>query len=139
MIIHKHFMPQQHYGHKGFITLISVLLVSVVGLTIAMSLILLGLGFSKTSLASVQSNQSKALVNACVEEALEQIQINANYTGTNNLSLGSGTCTYTVSGIAPNKSVTASGIVGTIIRKVRVSTSAVVPKILISSWQEVAN
>ena len=132
-------MRQQHCGHKGFITLISVLLTSVVGLTIALSLLLLGLGSSKTSLALSQSNEAKSLANACAEEALQQIRTSTSYAGSGDLTLGQGICTYTVTGPSVPKTITASGTVGTIIRRVSISVNAVNPRIVISSWQEVAD
>ena len=46
---------------NGFITLVSVLVVGAVGVAIALSLILIGLGSSRTSIAVEQSNQAKAL------------------------------------------------------------------------------
>ena len=128
------------YRSEGFITLISVLIVGAIGVAIGTSLLLLGLGSSRTSFALVQSNQVKALANACSEEALQQIRDSTPFSGTGNLTLGQGTCTYTVTKLTgQNRTITASGTVGTIIRKVSISLDKITPNINVTSWQEVAN
>lgn len=124
-------------NNQGFITLISVLIVGAVGTAIAVSLILLGIGSSRTSFAVEQSNQAKALANACAEEALQQIRDSTPYTGSGNLSLGQGDCSYTVTSQGgQNRTITASGTVGTIVRKVEVVIDTINPAIEIVSWKE---
>ncbi len=124
----------------GFITLISVLVVGAAGIAIALSLILLGLGSSRTSFAVEQSNQAKALANVCAEEALQQIRDSTLFTGNGNLTLGQGNCAYTVTSQGvQNRTVTASSTVGTIIRKVKVIINNINPAIQVVSWQEVDN
>ena len=127
-------------ANQGYIVLITVLLIGAVGAAIAVSVIWLGLGRSKSSFALEQSNQAKALANACSEEALQQIRDVTAFTGTGSLTLGQGTCSYTVTlGIGENRTITSSGTVGTIIRKVNVIISAINPTITVTSWQEVAD
>ncbi|MFA6588624.1 MAG: hypothetical protein WCT08_06200 [Patescibacteria group bacterium] len=124
----------------GYIALISILILGAVGVAVAVSVLLMGLNNSKTSFAVEQSNQSKALANACAETALQQIKNLNSYSGTGNLSTSQGNCAYTVTNTGgQNRTVTASGTVGTIIRKISISISAITPTIAISSWQEVAN
>lgn len=125
---------------KGYITLLSTLFLVTIGGVVAGSLILLGLGFSRTSLALDQSNQAKALANACAEEALQQIRSLTSFTGTGSLTLGQGSCSYSVtSGGGENRTITASGSVGTIVRKIAITVTAITPNITVASWQEVAD
>ena len=125
---------------QGFVALISVLIVGAVGVAITTSLLLLGLGSSRTSFALEQSSQARALANACVEEALEQIRNNTLFSGTETLTLGQGNCNYTVIvQTNENRTITATGTVGTIIRKVKVTLDTINPNINITSWQEVAD
>ena len=124
----------------GFITLISVLVVGAVGVAIMLSLILLGLGSSRTSFAVEQSSQAKALANACAEEALQQIRDSTPFTGTGSLTLGQGTCSYTVTSQGgSNRTVTASGTVGTIVRKLKIIINQINPTITVTSWQEISD
>lgn len=126
--------------NEGFVALISVILIGAVGTAIAVSVILLSLGSSRTSFALEQSNQTKALVNACAEEALQQISDSTPFTGTGNLTLGQGSCSYTVtSQSGQNRTIIATGTVGTIVRKVKITIDKINPDINITSWQEVAD
>ena len=127
-------------NNSGYITLISVLVVGAVGIAVTLSLILLGLGSSRTSFALEQSNQTKALTNACAEEAMQQIRDSMSFTGNGNLSLRQGTCNYTVTSQGgQNRTITALGTVGTIVRKVKIIISKINPTITVTSWQEVAD
>lgn len=124
----------------GYITLLAVLVVGAVGMAIATSLLLLGIGASRTSFAHEQSQQARALANACAEEGLEQIRLATAYTGTGNLTLGQGICSYTVTTTGgTTRTVIASGTVGTLVRKVSIVVTVLNPTITLSSWTEVAN
>ncbi len=131
-----------HYKKQesGYITLISVLVVGAVGVAVTLSIILLGLGSSKTSFAVEQSDQAKAIANACAEEALQQIRDSSSFVGSGNLTVGQGTCGYSVSSQGgENRTVIASGIVGTIVRKITIVINSINPLIRVTSWQEVSN
>ena len=136
MIFQKHSMGQRVYDN-GYITLISVLIALALGSAIAFSVVLLGVGSSRNSISMDQSYKAKALADTCAEEGLQQIRSATAFTGTGNLSLGQGTCTYTVTNTGgTNRTVVASGTVGQVVRRVQVSITAISPKIVISSWQE---
>lgn len=140
MILVKHFMAQPPFVTRGYIALITVLVTGAVGVAIAVSVVLLGLSTSRTSFAAQQSLQARALADACIEEALQQIHDSTPYTGTAGLTLGQGSCSYTVTSQgAQNRTVISTGTVGTIIRKVKVIISGINPTISLTSWQEVAN
>jgi hypothetical protein len=125
---------------KGFITLIAILIVGAAGVTIVSSLLLFGIDNSRTAFAIEQSNQAKALANACAEEGMQQIRNSTPFTGSGGLTLGRGTCTYTVTSQgSQNRTVTTSGTVGTIIRKVKIIINKINPSIIVVSWQEVDN
>lgn len=125
---------------QGYIALITVLVIGAVGVAVAVSVILLGVGSARTSFAIEQSNQAKALANACAEEALQQIRDSVLFEGTGNFTLGQGSCTYTVAKLTDqNRTITATGTVGTIVRKVSIALDEITPSINITSWQEVAD
>lgn len=127
-------------NQKGYVTLLSTLFLIAIGGVVASSIILLGLGFSRTSFALEQSNQAKALANACAEEALEKIVESTPFSGSATMTLGDGTCTYTVTKLTgQNRTITSSGTVGTIVRKLSIVIDTINPDINITSWQEVAD
>lgn len=126
-------------NQKGYITLLSTLFLVAIGGIVASSLILLGLGFSRTSLALDQSNQAKALANACAEEALLKLKQNLSYTGNETITLAQGSCQIQdVKGAGPNRIIKTTGTIGTIIRKVEVKVK-ISPSFTLSSWLEVAD
>lgn len=132
--------PCARKNPKGYIALITVLVIGAVGVAMAISVLWLGLGWSQSSFSLLQSNQAKALANACSEEALQQIRDSTSFTGTGSLTLGQGTCSYTVtSGGAQNRTVTATGTVGTVVRKLKINLDKINPSINVTSWQEVAD
>ncbi len=125
---------------RGYIALITVLITAAIGLAIVVSLLLSGLGSSRTGISLEKSNQAKALANACAEEALQQIRDSVPFTGTGGLTLGQGSCSYTVtSSGGQNRTITSSGTVGTIIRRVKITIDKITPDINITFWQEVAD
>lgn len=133
-------MEQRRLGinNTGFITLISVLVVSAVSVTITTTLILLGLGSSRTSLVLEQSIQAKNLANSCAEEALEQIRRNSSFSGPGGISLNNRSCSYLITDLGgQNKLINTSSTVGTVVRKVTVTINTVTPLINVASWQEI--
>lgn len=124
----------------GYITLISVLVVGAVAVSITFSLILLGIGNTKTALSLDQSKQAWGLADACGEEALQQIRDSTPFTGTGNLTLGQGSCIYTVTNQGgQNRTINSTGTIGTIVRKVKIVLDKITPSLNITSWQEVAD
>ncbi|MCX6716847.1 MAG: hypothetical protein NTV72_02910 [Candidatus Taylorbacteria bacterium] len=122
---------------KGFTTLFIVIILGslVTGLVIAFSISSVWSIRGNTNL--VNSNISKALVNACAEMALETLRLNNNYTGTGNISLNGNSCSYSISNTGGNtRAIVASSTVSGTIRKVNVNTSTFNP-ISITNWQEV--
>ena len=69
-------------GPRGYIALISLLIIAAAGLTIALSVSLTGLGTVQLSLADVQASRAKSLANSCLEDGLERLRLSWNdYSG----------------------------------------------------------
>ena len=133
------FKTKKLNAKRGYITLMSVLVVAAIGTAIAVSIISLGLGVSRSSFALEQSSHAKALANSCAEEALQQIRDSTSFTGTGSLSLAQGVCEYNViNDGGQNRTITASSTVGVIARKVKIIVDTINPTINISLWQEVS-
>ena len=125
---------------QGYITLISVLVVSAAGVLIATSLLWLGMGSSLSSFSLEQENQAKALANACAEEGLQQIRTSTPFAGSGNLSFETGSCSYLVINQGgTNREIQAIGSSGTMIRRIKVNIDAINPTLNISFWQEVSD
>ncbi|MBI4252914.1 hypothetical protein HY623_01890 [Candidatus Uhrbacteria bacterium] len=134
-------MNEKDYNnHNGYAALISVLIAGAIGVAVATSLLVFGVGVSRTTFSREQSGQAQALADACSEEALQQIRDATVFSGTGSLTLGQGTCIYTVTSQGgSNRTVTASGTVGATVRRVRVIINAINPTMSLVSWQEVAD
>lgn len=126
--------------HAGYVTLLSVLIVGSIGAALAVSLILLGLGSSRTSFALHESTLAKALSDACAEEALEKIRDVPSFSGNGVLNFGQGICNFTVQSTGgENRTVSVSSTVGSVVRKVKITLDKITPQINIVSWQEIAD
>ena len=126
-------------GSGGYVALMTVIVLGMVATVIATSLVLLGLGHSRSALSENQSTQAKSAADACAEEALRQIRVTPAYTGINvaGPTLVGSTCTYTVTNTGGNnRQITTTGIAGNNTRKVSISITALTPNIVFSSWQE---
>ena len=125
---------------EGYVTLLSVLVVGAVGLAITVSLVLLGLGASQSSLSLEKSAQAKSLANACAEQALQEVRNDINLSGSGNLSLTQGSCSFTVANTgSESRLIIASGQAGKAVRKVKLNIDQINPQINILSWQELAD
>lgn len=123
-------------NNQGFIVLTSFLLILAIGVAVILHIYLSGIDYGRSSLSLEKSAQAKNLANACAEDALAQIKYNNSFTGTISVTMGQGNCLATIAnggGGVRNISVQAS--VGSIIRNINISTSAINP-ITVSSWQE---
>jgi hypothetical protein len=126
-----------HNTKKGYVALITVVILGVVATVVATSLVLLGLGHSRSALSENQTSQAKTAADACAEDALRQIRLSSSYTGTGNLTLTGATCSYTVTNTGgTTRQVVSSGVSGPNTRKNTILISALSPNIVFTSWQE---
>ena len=125
--------------NDGYIALVTALIVGVVSTVILVSLLVLGLGYSRSSQSSSFLAQARSLSNACAEDALRQLRANSNFTATNTVvSLGNGTCTYSLTNTGGNnRQINSHCDVQTVTSKLQINVTSLNPKIIISSWQEV--
>ena len=131
-------MEKCYNNQKGYIVLLTILLVGAVGLSIAVSIILLGIGQNRSTLSSNSFIAAKSQADACVEEALQQIRTDDTFAGSGSLSLDGGNCTYEVINSGGDlREIHGAGSVANSTRKIKVNIDAISPMINISSWQEV--
>ncbi len=126
---------------KGYIALISVILMSALGLSIMLSVIAAGVDASITDFSLQQLGGARSLASSCAEEALEKIFETSTSTSNGNLSIGSGTCSYLITSTSSGQNITISstGLLGTVTSKIKVVIATTTPGITLSSWEEVAD
>lgn len=123
---------------SGYVALLSVLILGAVAASIGIALLVSGIDSQRSGLVGQQSKQARALATACAQEALQTIHDTTSYTGTSNLTLGQGSCTYTVTNTGvSSRTIVVSGVVGNVVKKIQVYVTIGSSSISVTSWQEV--
>jgi len=121
----------------GYVALLSVLIVGAAATAIALAVLLTGTDAQRAALVLQRQRQARGLAVACGEEAAQQVHDNIAFSGTNNLSLGQGSCTYIVAGsTATTRTISATGTVGTVVKKVTATITVGATTLTMSSWKE---
>lgn len=122
----------------GYIALISIIIIGAATMAVAITLLTTGTDAQRSVLVSQQAGQARQLSNACVEEALQKIHDLTSFTGSGSVTLGTGSCTYTVASTgASTRTIATTGTVGGVVRKAMVYVTINTSNISITSWQEV--
>jgi hypothetical protein len=125
-------------SQRGYIALLAVLIVGAAATAIALALLTVGTDSQRVTLVEQQSIQARQLASGCAEEALQRMHDNTAYASTGSLTLGAGSCTYTVTNTGgTTRTISATGTVNSVIRKVTVYATIGSSSISITSWQEV--
>ena len=123
----------------GYIALMFVLIVGAAALAISLTLLMVGTDRQRETSVDQQATQARALADSCADEALQRIHDNIAFSGTDSLSLGAGTCSYTVTVTSGTvRTIATSGMAGNVVRKDQVSVTIGTSSISITSWQEVS-
>lgn len=126
-------------NESGYVALLAVLIVGAAAAAIGLVLLTTGIDSQRAALVEQQSKQARELAVACAQEALQIVHDNIAFSGTNALSLGQGSCTYTVTVTAgTTRTIVTSGTVGNVVKKVQAYVTIGSSTISISSWQEVS-
>jgi Tfp pilus assembly protein PilX len=135
-------MVVQHYENKktgGYIALMSVLIVGAIGALLVFSMLQWGITDTSITIATSDAQQAYATAHGCLEELLEQVRDSSLTAGSATLTIGAGTCLYTISSpTLSTRKILATGIVGNATERVEVVVSALSPKITLTSWKELA-
>lgn len=125
---------------KGYIALISVILMAALGLGIMLSVVAMGIDASKTDFSLQQSGAARSIASSCAEEALQRIVETGTTTTGGNLAIASGTCSYTVTSTnGQNITIQSTGVLGTVTSKINVVIATTTPSVSLSSWEEVVD
>jgi hypothetical protein len=124
---------------QGYIAILTVLIVGAVATAIGTTVLILGADSQRSALIEQQSKQARFLAVACGQEGLQILHDNTGYIGTANLTLGQGTCSYTVASTGTStRTITTSATVGNTVKKIQISVTINSSNISISSWQEIS-
>ena len=134
-------IPVLQQNSRGYIALVSVILMSAIGLAVMLSVIAAGVDATRTHFSLQQSGGARSLASSCAEEALQRILETSTTTGIGNLTIGSGTCSYLIISTSSGQIITinSTGLLGTVTSKIKVVIATTTPGISLSSWEEVAD
>ncbi|MFA5800036.1 MAG: hypothetical protein WC840_03700 [Candidatus Peribacteraceae bacterium] len=126
---------------RGYILLISILVIGVISSAILSSLLLLGTSAAQVSFSVQQSNQALAAAQACAEYALLKLRTSPLYAGNELLDMNNGRCELLqIGGVNnTNRLICAEGQSGDVLRRLEIVVKQILPQTTISSWQEVAS
>jgi hypothetical protein len=125
---------------QGYVLILSVLLVSAISLSIALSQLLLGSASSKALTSSEKATSAFFLASACAELGLERIAEDHLFVGSSSISIDNGICSYTItSGAGENRTLQSVGTKGNVVKKILIQITSITPLIQVGSWKEVDN
>ncbi|MBP9850242.1 MAG: hypothetical protein KBC47_00960 [Candidatus Peribacteraceae bacterium] len=131
-----HFRAQR----RGYILLITILVIGAISSAILSSVLLLGISTNQVSLSVLQASQSLASAQGCADYGLLKLRQSPLYAGNEFVTIGNDLCEIlAVGGIGNNNRVLCTeGKVGDSVRRLEIVVNQVLPETKIYSWQEVA-
>jgi hypothetical protein len=97
MIIQRHMLHQLHFLNKfknnnGYVALMSVLVISAVGMVIAVSLLVTSMLYQRSNFSLEEGYRANSLAKACLNIALEKISFNSLYIGDESINFENDHC-----------------------------------------------
>jgi len=135
LIIKKSKPTKKNLG--GFIALITVFIIISIALLLSLGFGLLSISEMDMGFKKTQSSQAYFLANLCAEQALMELKEDINYQGPDTINIDNGNCQ--ILQIEGQWIIKTIGNTKNDVKKMRISVSQVNPKIIIDSWQEVAD
>jgi hypothetical protein len=123
-------------NQKGFIALMTFLIFSAISLAIGIGLSFRSISESKMSLQKNQSSSAYYLANLCAEHSLMQLKGNIGYNGNESITITEGSCQ--ILPIEGNWTLKIIASSSQQFKKMKIVVSQADPKIIINSWNEVA-
>lgn len=121
---------------KGYVAILVVLIIAAVGILLAVTISLIGVGGVQSSLALSQGEQSLDFSEGCAEDALLKLWTSASYAG-GNITRPEGTCTITVASSSNVYTITAGTTATNYARTVQVVVTRATSTLAVSSWTEI--
>jgi len=122
---------------RGFIALITILIILSIVLAVGLGLSSLSISETKMSLQKNLSSQAYYLANLCAEQALMELKEDSNYIGNETINMENGNCS--IFPIEGNWTVKISATSAGQVKKMKIIISQIDPEIIIDSWSEVAD
>jgi len=129
--------------NRGFIALISILIISALIVLISVGVSLRSIGETNMALDEQEAHRALALADLCSEQALINLINDINYSGGETITVGDESCDIvSVDGVGnEDRIVKTESIVSGYTKKIKVEVAQISPTTttVISSWEEVAD
>lgn len=122
---------------KGYIALITVLIVMAVVLTTATTVALLAIGEAQSGFSIFKGDETLTFVEGCAEDYLLKIRSQGASFVAGNITRPEGTCTIIVNSGDPNWNITVSTTDTTYKRSIRIVFTRNATGIALTSWKEI--
>lgn len=129
---------QSNKTQSGLVAITSLLIISVMVLSVAISISLLGLGSAQNSLSYKKGVEALKIAESCIEEGLLRLRDDGNYSG-GTLQVEAGSCTIVVSDVGSNRTLDVTGQVPgppMYERSIQVTVRRMGTSINLLTWQE---
>ncbi|MBI4101603.1 MAG: hypothetical protein HY443_01390 [Candidatus Nealsonbacteria bacterium] len=126
---------------KGYIAIISTLIISAVLLLATLAGVNSGIVQSKMAFQKNQFSENYYLAQACAEEALMRLKENSAYSGSETINLDQNSCQilFVEKGKSQARTVKVSGSLYNLAKKMKIEVSRINPLMEIQSWEELAD
>jgi len=128
-------------SRKGYVFLLSVLVIGTIVAATTVSLLILGGAAERTAVSFMQSIQALENARICVERGLYELRADPTYTGEETFVLDGGSCELQPIGGAGNgpHTLCALGSNGGSLRRIEVRASTILPRVTVDVWREVSS
>lgn len=125
-------------SQQGAVTLAVVIAIFFSALALVATLAFSGIGELISGYQTSTSERALTVSDSCLHEALLRLKRDEMYAG-DTLSLGSDSCTITVSGFGDSRTVAVTTTSRNTTRQIEVAVTLSVDQIILDSWQEKIN
>jgi len=108
---------------RGFIGLITVIILGLIILVLGLSASFTGQTQLIIAAGADRAENARQANEACVDEALNRLRLDNGYTGSFTLAVGSVTCSATVSGVSPTKTIAVATTDGSYVQSATVTAT----------------
>lgn len=131
---------KNNINKKAYITIVTVITISAVSIAVVLSLFFSSLAMLDSSQSLTNLAQAEVAASACIEESLERIRQDNTYQTSFSLDFENSSCQADINQSSVDEfEIQATGISQNSYKKIKVTTSAIVPIITISSWKTVSD
>ena len=127
-------------SRRGFVFLLSVLVIGAIVMGMVLSLVLLGIAAEQNSLAVAQGVQAHEYALTCAERGLRNLRSDLSYDGGETVTFADGGCGVAHTGGSgnTNRALCLQGWSGRSTRRIEIMIREVYPRVKIASWKEVS-